>query len=59
MPFSYFVIQFHIKTFGKKYDLIIRLFNIIVHHMNELALRALWFCFRRITRLQNGQQSKW
>ena len=43
MPFSYFVIQFNIKTFGKKYDLIIRLFNIIFHYMNELALRALWF----------------
>ena len=25
------------------YDLIIRLFNIIVHYMNELAIRALWF----------------
>ena len=36
MPFSYFVVQFNIKTFGKKYDLIIRLFNIIVHYMNEL-----------------------
>ena len=44
MPFSYFVMQFNIKTFGKKnYDLIIRLFNINVHYMNELALRALWF----------------
>ena len=49
MPFSYFVIQFNInfviqfniKTFVKKYDLIIRLINIIVHSMNELALRAL------------------
>ena len=38
MPFSYFVIQFNIKTFGKKKDLIIRLFNIISHYMNELAL---------------------
>ena len=43
MPFSYFVIQFNIKTFGKKKDLFIRLFNIIFHYMNELALRALWF----------------
>ena len=25
----------------KHYDLVIRLFNIIVHYMNELALRAL------------------
>ena len=41
MPFSYFVIQFYIKTFGKKKDLIIRLFNIIFHYMNKLALRAL------------------
>ena len=41
MPFSYFVIQFNIKTFEKKNDLIIRLFNIIVHYMNEMALRAL------------------
>ena len=42
MPFSYFVIQFDIKIFGKKKDLIIRLFDIIVRYMNELALRALW-----------------
>ena len=41
MPFSYFVIQFNIKTFGKNYDLIIRLVNIIVHCMNELVLRGL------------------
>ena len=41
MLFSYLVIQFNIKTFGKVYDLIIRLFNIIVHYINELALRAL------------------
>ena len=41
MHFSYYVIQVNIKTFGKIYDLIIRLFNIIVHYMNELALRAL------------------
>ena len=41
MPFSYFVIQFDIKTFGKNYELISRLFDIIVHYMNELALRAL------------------
>ena len=43
MPFSYFVIQFNLvlKHLEKKYDLIIRLFNIIFHYMNELALRAL------------------
>ena len=38
VPFTYFVIQFYIKTFG---DLIIRLFNNIVQYMNELPLRAL------------------
>ena len=38
MPFSYFAIQFNITTLGKNYDLIIRLFNTIVHYMNELAL---------------------
>ena len=42
MPFSYFVIQFNDKTFGKNYDLIVRLFNINCHYMNELALRDLW-----------------
>ena len=41
MPFSYFVIQFKIKTFGKNYDLIVRLLNIIFHYINELVLRAL------------------
>ena len=41
MPFSYFAIQFNIKTFEKNYDLIIRLFNVIVHCMNELALKGL------------------
>ena len=41
MLFSYFVIQFNIKTFEKKnYDLISRLLNIL-HYMNKLALRAL------------------
>ena len=44
MPFSYFVIQFNIKTFGKSYDLIIRLFN-IVYYMNELALSQLIHVF--------------
>ena len=34
-----------LRHFGKHYDLIIRLFNIIVYYMNELALRALWFLF--------------
>ena len=42
MPFSYFVIQFDIKTFGKKNDLNIRLAKFIVYYTNELALRALW-----------------
>ena len=38
--FSYFVMQFNTKTFEKKnYDLIRRLFNIIDHYMNELALK--------------------
>ena len=32
MPFSYIVIQFNIKTFGKNYDLIIKLFNTIVYN---------------------------
>ena len=41
MPFSYFVIQLILKHFEKIYDLIIRLFNIIVPYMNELALSAL------------------
>ena len=40
MLFSYLVIHFDIKTYGK-HDLIIILYNIIVHYMNELALRAL------------------
>ena len=35
------VIQFNIKTFEKNHDLIIRLFNIIDHCMNEQPLRAL------------------
>ena len=43
MLVSYVAIQFNIKTFEKNYDLIIRLFNNIVHYMNELALKALWF----------------
>ena len=30
------------------YDLIIRLFNIIVYYMNELAIRALWSTFELI-----------
>ena len=34
MPFFYFS--------EKNYDLIIRLFSIIVQYMKELALRALW-----------------
>ena len=45
LVFSYFVIQlifqYLLKHLEKNYDLIIRLFNIIVHYMNELALRAL------------------
>ena len=42
MPFCYFLIQFNIKSFGKKNDdLIIRLLNVIVYYMNEQALRAL------------------
>ena len=36
MPFSYFVIKFNIKTSEKKnYDLISRLFKIIVHLIHE------------------------
>ena len=38
MPFSYIKIQFNINAFEKMYDLIIRLFNVIVYYMNELAL---------------------
>ena len=39
-PFSYFITQYNIKTFlEKNYDSIIRLFNVIVHHMNKVALR--------------------
>ena len=40
MPFPYFVIQFILKHLEKNYDLIIRLFDIIVHYMNELALKS-------------------
>ena len=36
--FSYFVIQSNIKIFEKKKDSISRLFNVIAHYMNELAL---------------------
>ena len=43
MPFSFFVIKYNLilKHLEKNHDLIIRLFNIIVHYINELALRAL------------------
>ena len=50
MPFSYFVMQFNIKTliiFKNVSNLIIRLFYIIVHYMNELALRAVWLLLVR------------
>ena len=46
----------------KIYDLIIRLFNIIVHYMNELALRALWLrwaSFRDELLFHVGIFSKW
>ena len=45
MPFSYVVIQFNVKHLDKIYDLIVRLFNIIVHYMKKMALRALWLRF--------------
>ena len=37
----FFVIKFNIKTFGKNYELIIRLFNIIVHYMNEPFIKTM------------------
>ena len=42
MLYFYLVIQFNIKTYGKNLRFNLRLFDIIVHYMSELALRALW-----------------
>ena len=45
MPFSYLLIKFKIlKHLEKSYDLINRLFNIIVHYVNELASFAAHIC---------------
>ena len=49
MPFSYFV--------KKKYDLIIIVFTIIVHYMNEPVLKPFTYTTGRIIRLDELSQT--